>query len=85
MVLQGAAIGRQPVDAVMVQLLRARAALAGLEQPERRVGEPDRAVVRHDQIVRGIEALTLEPPDQQMRAPIDIATGDRAAPVFAMH
>lgn len=83
--LQGAAIGRQPVDAVMVQFLRARAALAGLEQPERRVGEPDRAVVRNDQIVRRIEPFALEPPDQQMRPAIDIATGDRAAPVFAVH
>ncbi len=48
------------VDAVVVEFLRAGAALAGLEQAKRWVGEPDRAVARHARRVGRLQPFALE-------------------------
>ena len=50
----------EPEDEAAAQLRVGLVALVVVKDPVRRIGEPDRAVGRHDDVIRGVEPLALE-------------------------
>ncbi len=68
----------EPEDEAAAQLRVGLVALAVVEDAVRRIGEPDRAVGRDDDVVRRVEPLALVPVDDRRPRPVALVARDAA-------
>ena len=73
----------EPEDEAAAQLRVGLVALVVVEDPVRRIGEPDRAVGRHDDVVRGVEPLALEPIHDRRPRPVRLVARHASRAVLA--
>ena len=80
---EGAGFRIEPEEVAGVKLLSGTDALVIAVDAIGRIGEPDRAIRLHDEIIRGIQAFALEPVRQHGDRAVVLGAGDAARQVLA--